>query len=128
MDYYLEAIDPIEPMHEMLRWTSQRYRVGLLTNIMPGFIDVMKQRGLLPNIPYDVIVDSSQVHAIKPEMKIYEVATEKAGCSPSEILLVDDARTNLMAAERHGWHVLWFDDYRPEESIAHITDALEPVA
>ena len=48
-----------------------------------------------------------------------------AGCPPSEILLVDDARTNLMAAEKHGWRVLWFDDYRPEESIGRIKDALE---
>jgi FMN phosphatase YigB (HAD superfamily)/DNA-binding XRE family transcriptional regulator len=125
MQYYLEAIDPIEPMHEMLRWASQHYRVGLLTNIMPGFVDVMRAKGLLPDIPYEIIIDSSQVNAIKPEMKIYDIATKKTGCAPHEILLVDDARTNLMAAERHGWHVLWFDDYRPEESIARIKDALE---
>ena len=28
-------------------------------------------------------------------------------------------------AERAGWHVLWFDDYRPEESAARVKDALE---
>jgi HAD superfamily hydrolase (TIGR01509 family) len=36
---------------------------------------------------------------------MYEIATKKAGCPPAEILLVDDARTNLMAAEKQGWHV-----------------------
>jgi putative hydrolase of the HAD superfamily len=126
MEYYLEAIDPITSMHDVVRWAGENYRIGLLTNIMPGFIDAMKKRGILPDVPYDVVVDSSQVNAIKPESKIYEVATEKAGCPPAEILLVDDARTNLMAAEKHGWHVLWFDDYRPEESIVRIKDALEP--
>lgn len=126
MQYYLGAIEPIMPMHEVVRKVSESYRVGLLTNIMPGFIDVMIQRGMLPNISYDAIVDSSQVNAIKPEMKMYDIATQKAGCQPSEILLVDDARANLMAAEKHGWHVLWFDDYRPEESIVRINDALEP--
>jgi putative hydrolase of the HAD superfamily len=128
MEYYLEAIDPITSMHDVVRWAGENYRIGLLTNIMPGFIDAMKKRGILPDVPYDVVVDSSQVNAIKPESKIYEVATEKAGCPPAEILLVDDARTNLMAAEKHGWHVLWFDDYRPEESIVRIKDALEPAA
>ncbi|HYH75074.1 MAG TPA: HAD-IA family hydrolase [Candidatus Saccharimonadales bacterium] len=128
LEYYLDAIEPIAPMQDMLRKVSERYRVGLLTNIMPGFVDVMKQRGLLPNIPYDVIIDSSQVKAIKPERRIYEIATQKAGVPPSEILLVDDARANLMAAEKHDWHVLWFDDYRPEESISRIADALEPAA
>jgi FMN phosphatase YigB (HAD superfamily)/DNA-binding Xre family transcriptional regulator len=126
LEYYLEAIDPIEPMHEMVRWVGENYRVGLLTNIMPGFIDVMRKRGILPDVPYDVIIDSSVVRTIKPELAIYEIAGERAGCPPSEILLIDDARTNLMAAEKRGWHVLWFDDYRPEESISRIRDALEP--
>lgn len=124
--YYLEAIEPIEEMHEVVRWAAESYRVGLLTNIMPGFVDVMLKQGILPNVRYDVIIDSSEVKAIKPEAKIYEVAAEKAGVAPSEILLIDDARTNLMAAEKHGWHVLWFDDYRPTESISRIKDSLEP--
>jgi FMN phosphatase YigB (HAD superfamily)/DNA-binding XRE family transcriptional regulator len=125
LEYYLEAIDPIEEMHEVVRWASQNYRIGLLTNIMPGFVDVMRKQGILPNVPYDIIIDSSEVRSIKPEAEIYEIATQKAGCAASEILLVDDARTNLMAAEKQGWHVLWFDDYRPDESIERIKDALE---
>jgi putative hydrolase of the HAD superfamily len=128
IDYYLEAVDPIEDMHDVVKWASQNYRVGLLTNIMPGFVEAMQKHGLLPEVDYDAIVDSSKVGSIKPEMRMYEIATEKAGCPPSEILLVDDARTNLMAAEKQGWHVLWFDDYRPDESIARIKDALEPAA
>jgi FMN phosphatase YigB (HAD superfamily)/DNA-binding XRE family transcriptional regulator len=124
MEYYLETIDPIDEMHDLLKWASQNYRIGLLTNTMPGFIDVMRKRGLLPDVRYDVIIDSSVVNAIKPEAKIYEVAAKQAGCPPSEILLIDDARTNLMAAEKQGWHVLWFDDYNPNESISRIKDAL----
>ena len=60
----------------------------------------------------------------KPEPEMYAIAETKAGAQPSEILLVDDDRTNLMAAEHAGWHVLWFDDYRPDESILRIRDAL----
>jgi len=128
LDYYMEAIEPIEEMHELVKWASENYKVGLLTNIMPGFVDVMRKAGILPNIKYDAIIDSSEVGAIKPEARIYDIATQKAGCEPSEILLVDDARTNLMAAEKQGWHVLWFDDYRADESIRRIRDALEPAA
>lgn len=126
LEYYLEAIEPIEEMHEVVRWASKNYRIGLLTNIMPGFIEVMRSQGILPNVNYDVIIDSSEVRSIKPEAEIYQTATSKAGCPASEILLVDDARTNLMAAEKQGWHVLWFDDYRPQESIERIQDALQP--
>lgn len=125
IDYYLDAVDPIDDMHELVAWAGKHYRIGLLTNIMPGFVDAMRSRGMLPDVSYDVIVDSSAVGSIKPEARIYEIATQKAGCAPSEILLVDDARTNLMAAEKQGWHVLWFDDYRPDESIARIRDSLK---
>lgn len=124
MDYYMEAIEPIPVMHELITWATQHYRVGLLSNIMPGFIDVMRQKGLIPDLKYDVIIDSSQVGAIKPEAKIFEIATQKAGVLPAEILLVDDARSNLMAAGKQGWHVLWFDDYRPDESADKVRDAL----
>lgn len=125
-EHYFATIEPVEAMHDLVRWAHTHYKIGLLTNIMPGFIDVMIDRGLLPKIAYDAITDSSKARAIKPEAKIYEVALEKAGCRPGEILLVDDERVNLMAAEKQGWHVLWFDDYRLEESIARIKNALEP--
>jgi len=125
-EFYMEAIEPIPAMHELVLWAAEHYRIGLLTNIMPGFIDIMLEKGLLPNAGYEAIVDSSQVKTIKPEAEMYGVAMEKAHCPAGEILLVDDSRINLMAAEKQGWHVLWFDDYRPDESVERIKNALQP--
>lgn len=125
INYYLEAVEPIPEMQDLVRWAAQNYYIGLLSNIMPGFIDALKQRQLIPDIAYDVIIDSSQTGAVKPEAKIYEVAQSKANVSNDEILLVDDSRTNLMAAEKMGWHVMWFDDYDPTESVPRIRSALE---
>ena len=39
-----------------------------------------------------------------------------------------NSRTNLMAAEKMGWKVLWFDDYNPTESVNRVHSALEPEA
>lgn len=125
-DYYLKTVEPILPMQELLGWASERYKVGLLTNIMPGLLSAMRRDRQVPDIAYDAIIDSSEVAAIKPEARMYEIAQSKAGCSPEEILLIDDSRVNLMAAERLGWHVLWFDDSRPEESVDRVRQALEP--
>ncbi len=125
--YYMEAIEPIPAMHELVNWAAQHYRIGLLTNIMPDFVNVMLGKGLLPRASYDAIIDSSQVKAIKPEAEIYAAAMERAHCPASEILLVDDSRVNLMAAEKQGWHVLWFDDYRPDESVERIKNSLQIV-
>lgn len=124
--YYLAAVDPISEMHEVVRWAANYYHVGLLSNIMPGFIDAMLAEGLLPDIQYAAIIDSSKTGAIKPEPAIYEAAQHYTNCDPSEVLLVDDSRANIMAAEKFGWRVLWFDDYRPEESSARVRGSLEP--
>lgn len=124
-EHYLGAVDPVEEMHDVVAWAAERYYVGLLSNIMPGMISAMQTRGILPAVMFDQIIDSSQVHAIKPEEAIYRAAQARAGVKPEEILLVDDSRSNLMAAERMGWHVLWFDDYRTSESIARIQQVLE---
>lgn len=125
-NYYFEAIDVVEEMQELLRWASEHYHVGLLSNIMPGFIPRMIQEGALPDIPYDQIIDSSVEGTIKPEDKIFEIANQRAGVKPEEILFIDDSRANLMAAEKLGWKVLWFDDYRPDVSAKRIRSALDP--
>lgn len=124
--YYLETIESIQPMHEVVEWAAQNYKVGLLTNIMPGLLTALRRDNLVPNIGYDAVVDSSEIGAIKPEPHIFDVAKELAGVPGNEILLIDDTRSNLMAAEKAGWKVLWFDDARAEESAQRVKDALQP--
>lgn len=125
-DYYLATVEPIPQMQELLTWASERYKIGLLTNIMPGFLSTMRRSGQIPGVPYDAVIDSSEVAAIKPEAKMYEIAQQRAGCPPEEIMLIDDSRVNLVAAEKLGWRVLWFDDSRPEESAERVRQSLEP--
>jgi putative hydrolase of the HAD superfamily len=125
LSYYLEAVEPIIESHDLIRLASKQYRIGLLSNIMPGFIDAMIDAGKLPNIHYDALVDSSVVGTIKPETDIYKIAEGEAGVPANEILFIDDSRTNLMAAERQGWRVMWFDDYRPDQSVIKIKQALD---
>ena len=125
MEYYIDAVDQIDAMQEVVAWVADNYHVGLLSNIMPGFIDEMLKRGILPDVPYTAIIDSSKYGVIKPEQKIYELAAEQSGVKPEEILFIDDSRANLMAAEKMGWKVLWFDDYRPDESAKRVKQTLE---
>ena len=122
--YYLANIEPITELKECVAWVADHYKIGLMTNIMPGLLQQMLQTHILPDVAYDAIIDSSEAGYIKPEPEIYQAAQDMAGCEPAEILLIDDSRPNLMAAERLGWHVLWFDDYRPEEGAKRIIEAL----
>lgn len=124
--YYLAAVIPIPEMHEVVRWASTRYKVGLLSNIGEGFVEDLKAKGLIPNIQYDVIIDSSEVGIIKPDTKIYQVAQAKAGVPAGEILFIDDSRANLIPAQQMGWHVMWFNDYDSIESSEQVRAALQP--
>lgn len=122
--YYMENVEPMPGMAELVTWAAEHYEVGLLSNNMPGFIDVLRHNGIIPNADYKAIVDSSKVGAVKPEAKIYEVAQQLAAVGPDEILFIDDSRTNLIVADKLSWHVLWFDDYHPAESIEKIKESL----
>lgn len=124
--YYMAAVEPVEPLQQLLQWAAGNYRVGLLSNIMPGLVAALTKAGKLPDVRFDVVVDSSQVGVIKPEPQIYEIAAREAGVPAEEIMLIDDTRANLIAAERAGWKTLIFNDYQIDESIEKLRAALEP--
>jgi HAD superfamily hydrolase (TIGR01509 family) len=123
--HYMHEVQPIVEMQEFMKRAQAKIKVGLLTNTMPGFVDDMFKRHILPDMKFDVIVDSSVVRAVKPEPNIYKIAEEKAGHKGKEILFIDDSRTNLTMAEKFGWRVVWFDDYDPEESVKRIQQILD---
>ena len=123
--YYIKNIQAMPGMEELLRWAAEHYEIGILSNNAPGFIDELKQKGLIPDVEFKAVIDSCKIGAIKPEAKIYEIAQELAAMEPNEILFVDDTRLFLTAADRLGWQVLWFDEDHPEDSIARIKKHLE---
>jgi putative hydrolase of the HAD superfamily len=109
---------------EFVQWISENYEIGLFSNNMPGFIDKLIEQGSIPKLNYKTIVDSSKTGYVKPDPKIYDLAKQLAGVDSSEILLIDDSRANLTAADKLGWHVLWFDDFRAVDSIEKAKAAL----
>jgi len=123
--YYLNAVESIPETAEIVKWAAEHYKIGLLSNIMPGLINGLMEKGCIPNLDFDAIIDSSKVKSIKPEAAIFELATKRSEVKPESILLIDDSRANLIAAEQQGWRVLWFDDYRPVDSVSRIKTALK---
>lgn len=123
--YCLEAVEATPGVSELVEWASEHYHVGILTNTAEKLVGAYKESGKLPPVAYEAIVDSSKVHALKPEDEIFQIAQERTGLDASEILLIDDDRPNLMAAGKRGWHTMSFDAFNPEESISSVRRALE---
>ena len=122
--YYLKNVEAMPGVKELVEWAAKNYEIGILSNNMPGLIDSLCEDKIFPDVTYTTIVDSSKVGIIKPDPKIYEMAEQLSGVKASEILLVDDSRPNLVAADKAGWHVMWFDDLRPAESIIKVKQSL----
>lgn len=121
---YMQSVEPIMEMHKCLKEISKTTKIGLLSDNFPGFLNKMIEKGLLPDIEYAAIVESASVGAKKPDHQIYKIAEKMAKTPGKNIFFIDDSRTNLMEAEKHGWRVLWFDDYKPSESIRRVKQIL----
>ncbi len=67
------------------------------------------QKHIIPDINWDVVVDSSKLHIKKPEIEIYLYAQKQVKAKPKEILFIDNAQENLIAPKKLGWQTFWFN-------------------
>ena len=123
-EIYFEALDPNQPMIELMRETKARgYRMALLTNNVREWEPLW--RSMLPvDEIFELVVDSAFVGIRKPEPPIYELTVERLGdgIGASECLFVDDVLVNIEAAQELGMAAVHFRDN--EQAIAEIRAAL----
>ena len=99
----------------LVQYIKKTCKVGLLTDMYPGMLDDIFSFKLIPaKETWDVIVDSSKVGFRKPMPEIYQIAQEKAGVKPEEILFIDNRQKNLVPAASLGWQTYFYDskDYK----------------
>lgn len=61
-------------------------------------------------------VISARVQLIKPEPAIFELAAQRFGVAPDELVFLDDVAVNVAAARAAGWHALQFIDAAQAEA------------
>lgn len=103
---------------------KDKYQVGLLTNMYPRMLPLIRNRDLIPDIAWDEVVDSSIVGYQKPEQGIFEVAEKMAKIEPSKIFFIDNSPKHLEGAKKRGWKTLLYDPQDPEQSSQRIIEAL----
>jgi putative hydrolase of the HAD superfamily len=83
---------------------------------------LMEDLGLGAHV--DGIVYSAALGHRKPEPEFYRLATQRAGVSPGEIVLIDDNSGNVGAARAAGWQAaVWTGQRRLAEVLAGLTGA-----
>lgn len=102
-------------MLDAVRRLRRHMPTALLTNNVKewraGWVEVLE-----PDTLFDLVIDSSEVGARKPEPAIYEITREKLGVAHDEIFFIDDIGQNLKAARALGWNTVLFDE--PDEAVA----------
>jgi putative hydrolase of the HAD superfamily len=123
-EIYFEALQPNEPMIELMRDLRGRgYRMALLTNNVREWEPLW--RSMLPvDEIFEVVVDSGFVGIRKPDPPIYELTIERLGdgIAPADCLFVDDVEVNIEAARALGMTAVHFRS--SEQAIAEVNDAL----
>lgn len=105
-----------EGIIKIINQIKSKYKLGLLTNMYPKMLDLIRNKNLIPNIDWRVIIDSSVEKCRKPEMEIYKIAQEKAGVKANEILFIDNKKENLENPKKLGWQTYWFNSSSYEQS------------
>lgn len=122
-DIYFEALDPNEPMVELMRDLKRRgHRMALLTNNVREWEPLW--RSMLPvDEIFELIVDSAFVGMRKPEPQIYELTLERLGdVRAAECVFVDDTDVNCAAATELGMTAVHFESN--EQAITEIESAV----
>ncbi len=100
-------------------------RIGLLTNMYPGMFKAIQDAKIMPDVAWDVIIDSSVVGLAKPDPQIFKLAQTRAGASGQDILFVENSPRNTQAATDFGWQIFLYDSAHPEESSQKFSLLLE---
>lgn len=105
--------------------TAQNYlKIGLLTNMYPGMLEMIKVHILLPPIKFSIVINSSVEKVAKPEADIFEIAQRHTGLRADEILFIDDTKNNLEVAKKIGWQTFWYDPSDYNKSSKRLKDYL----
>lgn len=125
LDGFAKRFKPNSEIWEAVDEARKKYKVGLLTNMYPGMLDIIFKMKIMPEVEWDVIVDSSIVHAAKPDVEIFEIAEKKADINGGEILFIDNGKRHIEAARRFGWKTFLYDPSNFKKSSVELMTILK---
>src|SRR5205823_14564478 len=85
-----------------LRALCTSYKLGVITNQSVGSTERLTRWGLMPLI--STCLCSFELRLEKPDPAIFTLALERAGCAPSEAVMIGDRLDNdIRPARQLGW-------------------------
>lgn len=124
LEDFVNRFELNQSIWDVVAKAHQKYQLGLLTNQYPRMLNLVKMNSLIPNIDWDVEIDSSIVGYQKPEEEIYKIALSKTGLKPDKLLFIDNSPEHVEAAKKQGWNAFLYDHVKPELSSNKLAELL----
>ncbi len=85
---------------------SKHYRIGIIANQNLGSEERLEKLGLLKHI--DLVIASAEEGVAKPDLRIFQIALDRANCKPEEVIMVGDRIDNdIIPANKIGMTTVW---------------------
>ncbi|MBQ3919948.1 MAG: HAD family hydrolase [Oscillospiraceae bacterium] len=131
-----ELEEPYPDTVACLEALSRKYRIGVIANQVPGTAKRLEGHGLLRFI--DLVVASAEEGVAKPDKRIFDIALERAGCTPDRAVMIGDRMDNdIIPAKKIGMKTVWIrqgfsrfwhidvDDTRADYEIDSLTELID---
>jgi HAD superfamily hydrolase (TIGR01509 family) len=125
--YLVEEGRVIAGARELLIQLRDKFLLALASSASRGTIDIFLDKLAMPENPFQVILDGSQVDHAKPAPDIYLAAAEQLGVSPDRCVVIEDSVSGVFAGTSAGMHVIGIEgtDTRQALSEAGATMVVE---
>lgn len=85
---------------------EKNFKLGIIANQSLGTEERLKNWGI--HKYFDVVVASAEEGVAKPDLKMFEIALDRAGCKPQNSVMVGDRLDNdICPANRIGMKTIW---------------------
>ena len=124
---FVKRFEPNPSIWPVIKYAKENYKIGLLTDQYPRMLAEIYRRGdLMPNIDWDVVVDSSVVKLQKNGLEIFKLAQNVSNIeNPEELLFVDNSESKLVHARKLGWQTFLYDPVHAKKSSKQLSTLLE---
>ncbi len=108
-----------------LRELSKCYNIGIIANQNLGSKVRLDKLGLLKHI--NIVVASAEEGVAKPDLRIFQIALDRANCKPEEAVMVGDRLDNdIIPANKIGMTTVWikqgFGSYAEPKTVEEQPD------
>ncbi|MEA3355540.1 MAG: hypothetical protein U9Q63_03595 [Patescibacteria group bacterium] len=122
---FINRFDKNPSIWPVAKYAKKHYKVGLLTNQYPRMLPLIMQGKQIPNVEWDIVIDSSIVGLQKPDPNIFKLSQKRAKTKSKYIFYIDNDQKHLDSAKNLGWQTFLYDPSNPLKSSKKLLDFLK---